>query len=222
MQLSLRMNCWGGRRSGAGRPKSKIVKTKVPHRSRPVHKAYQPVHITWRLCDGLPSLRSPRARSLVMRTLSRAKQHRGLRITHFSIQENHIHLINEAESAALGQALRALGIRLAKRLNRLWARKGKVFSERYHCETLTSPKQVRNALAYVLCNFRKHRVNVGDVRPDLVDECSSAPWFDGWAAPEPRYSAIGPPPVASPRTWLLRVGWKRWGLVRTHETPGSR
>lgn len=134
-----------------------------------------------------------------------------------------VELVEDPELAAgLGEGLRALGIRIAKRLNHRWGRRGRVFSERYHRETLETPRQVRNAVAYVLCNFHKHRENIGDVPLDLLDVCSSGPWFDGWKQPCPRYTDLPPPPVSEPATWLLRTGWRKHGLIGPWELPGPR
>ena len=50
----------------------------------------------------------------------------------------------------------------------------------------------------------------------------SARWFDGWRpeAASRLQEASGTPEVAHPRTWLLRVGWRRHGLVDPGEVPG--
>jgi hypothetical protein len=54
----------------------------------------------------------------------------------------------------------------------------------------------------------------------FMDGCSSAIWFDGWTTPHGAQRAIGlrragerQCPVMPPRTWLLRVGWRRHGLI---------
>jgi REP element-mobilizing transposase RayT len=181
------------------------------------------VHITWRLEGELPNLRRRPLSAIIRRAFELAKERLGLRIVHFSIQRDHIHLICEStDSRSLGEGLRALGIRIAKRLNQRWGRRGRVFSERYHRETLETPRQVRNAVAYVLCNFHKHRENMGDVPPDLLDVCSSGPWFDGWKEPSPRYVDLPPPPVSEANTWLLRAGWRKHGLIGPWEVPGPR
>jgi hypothetical protein len=121
--------------------------------------------------------------------------------------------------------MQGLSIRIARALNRLWRRSGSVFSDRYHARILRSPREVRYALAYVLHNGRKHGI---DVRG--IDPYTSGDAFDGWrdrplgstegqrVAAEQR---IGPPErVAAAHTWLLRIGWRRWGLVRIDEVPG--
>jgi hypothetical protein len=85
---------------------------------------------------------------------------------------------------------------------------------------LRTPRDVRNALAYVLLNIRKHWTGrTGAPPPVRVDEASSGPWFDGWSR-RLLPSSAEPPPVAAPRTWLLRVGWRRHGLIEPAEVPG--
>jgi hypothetical protein len=95
---------------------------------------------------------------------------------------------------------------------------------------LRTPREVRNALAYVLLNARRHFAkHSGGRRPPVrLDAASSARWFDGWKqawrarlkppGEEPR----APREVAEARTWLLRVGWRRHGLVDPSEVPGVR
>ena len=71
---------------------------------------------------------------------------------------------------------------------------------------------MRNALVYVLNNFRKH---IRGTRG--LDSRSSAPWFDGWRRGlEPM---IDRPPVAAARTWLARIGWRRHGMIDIEESP---
>jgi putative transposase len=101
-----------------------------------------------------------------------------------------------------------------------------VLDGRYHHRSLRSPRDVRRALAYVLLNARRHlakqRRAAGTTATSL-DPASSARWFDGWLPevairlPEPRARCE----VARPRTWLLRVGWRRHGLVDPSEVPGA-
>jgi REP element-mobilizing transposase RayT len=114
----------------------------------------------------------------ILRSLSRAKDRLGARIVHYSVQRDHLHLIVEAEDTrSLSRAMQGLSVRIAKALNRALGRKGKVFADRFHDRVLTSPRQVRHALAYVLCNARKHGVAPpmrGGSGPSWVDPCSSA------------------------------------------------
>jgi len=140
-----------------------------------------------------------------LRTFSRAQaieqamrevRHRfGLRVVHYSIQGNHLHLIVEIDDAAmLSRAINGLAVRLARALNHLAERKGKVFVDRYHAHVLKTPREVRNAVRYVLENFRHHLRE--DVAPAGADPRSSALWLDAPITEDA--------PIASPQTWLLR------------------
>src|SRR5262245_27594718 len=98
MQLKLPIRYkWGGAREGAGRKPNK--RRSVAHRRRPYHEKGEPVHVTWRFVRGLPSMRGKRLAGVVGRAVRAATEARGpstFRITHFSIQGNHLHLIVEA------------------------------------------------------------------------------------------------------------------------------
>src|SRR5207245_318842 len=100
----------------------------------------------------------------------------GFRVTHFSVQGNHVHLMVEAEDKhSLARGMQGLAIRMAKALNRLMERKGKAFSDRYHAHVLRTQREVRNALAYVLGNFARHAAEWGrKVTEGAVDAFSSA------------------------------------------------
>ena len=101
-------------------------------------------------------------------------------------------------------------------------RRGKVFADRYYARALKTPREVRNAVAYVANNIRHHTARVG-LPLDYIDPCSSWAYFDGWRERIGRRQAgarVGDTPVAQPRTWLLRAGWRRHGLVRIAEIPG--
>src|SRR5438552_4890491 len=138
-----------------------------------------------------------------------------LRVIHFSAQDDHLHLIVEADDThALRHGLRGLVIRLAREVNHALGRRGAVFGDRYHARTLTTPRAVRFALIYVLRNRQKHSAGERG-----LDPCSSAPWFDGWRESIP--PVAGSAPVVRARTWLAAVGWRRHGLIATDDRPRS-
>jgi REP element-mobilizing transposase RayT len=215
---------WGGARKGAGRPRSKDGG--VPHRARPVHKASHPVHATLRLTRELSPLRTKRKLKAVKSSLRDTYASRNdFRVVHFSLQNTHLHLIVEAQDkGALARGLRALQIRIARRLNHLAQRKGRVFTDRYHARALATPRETRAALCYVLLNGRHH---AGRSRSGAwLDPCSSASSFEGWSRPcalPPGYAELEPVvATASPRTWLLRVGWSKHGPISPDEVPGQQ
>jgi len=140
------------------------------------------------------------------------------RITHFSVQTNHIHLVAEGRDRRhLARGIQGLCIRIARALNRLWKRTGSLFADRYHDHVLKTPREVRNALLYVLQNCRRH----GDQRWwGRHDPRSSGRWFTGWRdAREAPHEIDARSPVARAKTWLLNIGWRRRGLLRLTESP---
>ena len=187
---------WGGARRGAGR-KPAGERACVPHRTRARFARPHPVHVTARLRAALPSLRTPVARTAIEHAFRAGRDRLGLRLVHYSIQSNHLHLLVEAaDTLALCRGTRGLLGRSAKSLNGTWGRRGPVFEDRYHVHVLRTPREVRNALRYILGNSAKH-----GTRSFGPDPCSSARWLDPDIPEESR--AIVPP-----ATWLVRVGWR--------------
>ena len=146
------------------------------------------------------------------------------RVVQFSVQTDHVHLLVEtAGKPALGRGMKSIAARVARAVNRVFGRAGAVLLGRYHVRALRTPKAVRNALAYVLLNARKHwRHRRGTALPVILDEASSAEWFDGWIRRTQPLSSGEPPPVAAARTWLLRMGWRRHGLIDPAKVPGEK
>jgi len=139
------------------------------------------------------------------------------------VQGDHVHLIVEASSARdLACGLKSIAARFARAVNRVWQRTGAVLADRCHVHVLKTPREVRNAVAYVLLNARRHLAKAGRALPrrGAIDPASSGRWFSGWRRSEDR--AADSPAVAEPRTWLLRVGWRRLGLIDTSEVPGMK
>ena len=221
---------WGGWRERAGRKRD--PKSGMRHTSRAGFSSTTPAHVTVKLLPDLLSLRSKKLVRALENTFAAGCDRSEFRLVHYSLLGNHAHLIVEAcDQHALGRGMMAIGSRLALAVNRVMGRKkGRVVADRYHARLLRTPREVRNALRYVLLNARKHAK--ATVRRALrttevvLDPASSARWFDGWklvrglvpGAPEhpaPREH----PPVARAKTWLLNVGWRRHGLLDPAEVP---
>ena len=132
------------------------------------------------------------------------------------MQSNHLHLIVEGrDRRSVARGLQGLFIRVAKGLNRHWGRKGKVFADRYADRILRTPREVRNALVYVLNNCRRH-----GIYPGAPDPYSSGGWFDGWKHGRgPDHEIVSAPVVSRARTWLLAAGWRRHRLIGYRERP---
>jgi hypothetical protein len=232
-QLDLQFpSTWGGARRNAGRKAG--IRPNVPHRARPRHREAEPVLVTLR--SRVVPLRSqfvfPTVRLPLSHATRRDPEH--FRVVHFSVQRDHVHLIVEAvDRRALSSGMRGVAIRIARYVNDLLSRRGSLWADRCHGRALTSPREVRNAMLYVLANFRKHARS--DAPPGL-DPYSSAVSFDGWR--EWEVASGLPPPLAEPRrwrettstalnaqearTWLARLGWRRHGLLGVCERPAAR
>jgi REP element-mobilizing transposase RayT len=207
----------GGARPGAGR-KPNGPRALVSHDTRPDLAPRFPVHVSTRLIEGLPSLRADAERAALERTLHAGSDRFGFRLVEYSIQTNHLHLVAEAtDRTALSRGMQGLKVRIARALNRVWNRKGRVFADRYFARILRTPREVRNGLAYVLHNARKHGIPVRGVVP-----YSSGAWFDGWKERGPPLRGSREPVGVQARTWLLNVGWKWHGRISIHETPAAR
>jgi REP element-mobilizing transposase RayT len=196
------------------------------HGSREHFRRPLPAHVTLRLRSDTPSLRDTRVVAELERTFAVGCTRPGFRLVHYSLQGNHAHLIVEAQDRqALGRGMMSLGARLARAVNRVAGRSGQVLEDRYHARMLATPKEVRNALRYVLLNARRHAKAVGVklARVVRLDPASSARWFDGWRRDATTVAETTPrrsPPVARARTWLLSVGWRRHGLLDPDDVPG--
>jgi len=199
-QLPLVFPCtWGGARQNAGRKRAQRRNT--PHLARPRHRAGEPVHVTLRA--RLAPLRSQHVFPTIRLALLRAGRRYADRfwLLHFSIQHDHLHLIVEAkDKRSLSSGIRSIAIRVARYVNDLLSRRGALWADRFHSHALKSPREVRNALLYVLANFRKHARRAP--RPG-IDPFSSGAWFDGWR--EWSLSSGRAPPWAERATW--RIDW---------------
>ncbi len=136
----------GGRRPGSGR--KRIRSRGVAHRNRENVSARTPMHINFKYRT---QIRNKKCLKLLKKPILNARSH-GLRIIHFSLQSNHVHLIIECENnEMLTRGMRSLTVTFAKGL-----KAGRVQLERYHLHVLRSVRETKNAVLYVLFNQQKH------------------------------------------------------------------
>jgi putative transposase len=110
------------------------------------------MHVTQHLGAGLPSLRQPEVLALFRRMVAEAAA-RGLKTVAYALVGNHIHWMCLPESReALAAATRYVFGQLARNLNCLWQRQGRVFDGRYASETGRNARQAWHTLNYVLRN----------------------------------------------------------------------
>jgi len=219
-QLELIIPTWGGARCNAGRKRC-ADRRQVRHRERAVQAGRFPVIVTLRVRKEWRGLRSKGLRRVLFDVVRRTNDGGLIRIVEFCFIDDHLHLIVEAaDGNALARGMKGFSVRFAHALHGHHGRRGSVLSDRYHARDLTTPLEVRNAIAYVVNNARKHGYPFGAGR---WDTCSSAPWSEAIVG------ATGPVPIATlqrptvaPETWLLRVGWREFHPpVHVDEVPGG-
>lgn len=155
----------GGRRPGSGR--KRIHSKGVAHRSREKVNKRTPLHINFKFRS---TIKNKFCLRLLKRAILNARSH-DLRVIHFSLQHNHVHLIVECENNyILTKGMRSLTVTFAKGL-----KMGHVQLERYHLHVLKSIRETKNAVNYVLFNKQKHEKG----RYSKVDEYSSLLSMDG-------------------------------------------
>ncbi len=156
-----------------------------------------PVHVTLRMAARVWNLRSRRSLRVLSGALYHAADRFGSRVVRFSVQGNHVHLLVEADhTAALARAMKGLGVRIAKGMNRLMGTRGRVVGDRYHAHVLRTPTEVRHAVRYIADNHQRHTGS--QFSPGEVDAYSS----------ESPTIGITLPPA---RTWLMHVAWQKEG-----------
>jgi hypothetical protein len=158
----------------------------------------------------------------VLRGQRKRKYGGDFRVIHYSIQDEHMHFVVEADSeraaengtkSALRSGISGFAIAFARRLNMLLRRSGKVWADRYHRHDLRTPKEVHVGLGYVLKNCFHHGVRA--IGQGMVDLFSSAWLFDGWDQPpivfpdSERWRWF----VCPAKTWLASKGWQKHGLL---------
>jgi REP element-mobilizing transposase RayT len=156
------------------------------------------------------------------------------RLVHYSLQDDHLHLVCEAEDkAALAAGLKSFQISAAKQLNRELTRRGarrrrgKVFEDRYHVEVITSVAQTKHTLNYVLNNWRKHRKDRTTVGlfDGKIDPYSSGISYFEWKERTLPYFTF--PPgwehlTSNPQSWLLNTGYKLGPPLSVYSVPGPQ
>ncbi len=204
-----------GRKPGSGRAPGHFARADLPPDT--------PVHLTLFTVEAMHVLRrSPHFE--MVRSMIAGAQRDDFRIVHFSVQEDRIHLVCEADDAsALGRGLQWFSSMIARGANCTLGRRGSVWRQRYRRRDLLTPRDVRAALVETLLGRAK---DAAEDAPPALDRCSSALWFDGFRPEAARaLEALAKrvtweSPVAQARTPLLRTQWRRSGLLGVTERPG--
>src|SRR5690242_1508676 len=118
--LALKKKTWGGAREGAGRPRLAPGRRSPAHIARPGLKRRFPLHVTVRMAPWVQTLRRKKALRVIERAFWKAQGRFAMRLVHFAVEENHLHLIVETtDKNALRRAITGLNVRIAKGLNKV-------------------------------------------------------------------------------------------------------
>lgn len=146
IELNIYKGTRGGRRPNAG--KIRKHSPGVAHSTREKIKATTPLHINFKYGA---YVRMESILNILEVSILNAKKFR-FEVTHYTLQSNHVHLIAEApDNTSLSSGMRSITNTMVKRMG-----KGSIQLERYHLHVLRTPREVRNALDYVLNNDVKH------------------------------------------------------------------
>jgi REP element-mobilizing transposase RayT len=141
----------GGKRKNAGR--KYLAKNSPGCAHRPRFKVHDklPLHINFRYKH---NIRNKTALSHLRGAIQNAQKH-GLRVIHYALLKNHVHLVVEApDNQILTRGMRSLTITIAKRLKR-----GRIQIKRYHLRVCYTKKDTKQVINYVLFNEQKHTQN---------------------------------------------------------------
>jgi REP element-mobilizing transposase RayT len=217
-------NNWGGKRPFAGR-KRKLFRIGPPHKKRLKFNNITPFHVTVSLQRYLPPLRTIDVLDLLIDVFENYCEKNGFFIIAFSIQLNHMHFIIEAlNNECLTKGMQGLLISIAKNLNKIWNRKGKVFLGRYFAREIKDVYMAYRMVIYVLMNHKKHG---RDKYVGNIDPASSSPWFKyflekdevelGLKIKVPKFKR----PVTDPRSELLKKVINKHRLITVYSSPNT-
>ena len=149
----------------AGRPA--IHDLGIRHIKREEIRGTRPLHLTIKL------IRADIQNKIILKGLRYAIMRarlQGLRIIHYSLEHDHVHLYAESDSNEnLGRAMKALGVTFVKRINRHFKKRGSCYKTRYHLRILRSATEVKNVLNYIFKNGIKYKRT-----KSLIDSYNSA------------------------------------------------
>jgi len=182
----------GGKRKGAGRKSYRETPCRR-HVEREKMSRGTPLHITLRMIGGLPSLRRVDSMFVVCQAFTAARDRLGMRIVHYGVMTNHIHLIGTPSlPSSLPDMMQSVGRDYVPIFNRRYERTGSLWEGRYKASLIHDEKYWLTCLRYVELN---------PVRAGLVE----SPELYEWSSY--RAHAFGrPDPLLTPHHLYLEFG----------------
>ncbi|MGZ3787517.1 MAG: transposase [Bacteriovorax sp.] len=148
---------------GAGRPA--VHDAGIRHTRRPLLKKPSSLHLTVKIKKNKSDLKNKSVLSLLRRAIMNARR-QGLKVIHYSLEYDHVHLLIEAEdNHILGKGMQAFGVTLSKAINRMRNHKGGVYKHRYHFRQISGVRELKNVMNYIFTNGFKHKTAKSIVNP---------------------------------------------------------
>lgn len=141
-------------RKNAGRPAKND--RGIRHTARPFLERSTSLHLTVKIRREKADLKNKSILLLLKRAIQRGRR-KGLKIIHYSLEYDHVHMLVEAEdNTTLGVGMQAFGVSLAKGINKIKKKAGEVYKHRYHFRKITSALELKRVMSYIFNNGVKH------------------------------------------------------------------
>jgi REP element-mobilizing transposase RayT len=148
---------------GAGR--MAIHDRGIRHIARDQIKRTTPLHLTIKIESKKAGIKNKNILTALHHSIKNARL-LGLRILHYSLEYDHVHLLVEADNnGILGRGMQSFGISFSKGINKIKQMNGRVFKSRYHFRKLKTPSEIKNVLNYILRNGIKHKHSSSILNP---------------------------------------------------------
>ena len=142
----------------------------IRHIKREIIHRPTSLHLTIKVRENKADIKSKRILKALHHAILRARL-KGLRIIHYTLEYNHVHLLVEAsENKILQRGMLALGISFSKAINKFKCLKGAVYKHRYHFRKINSSRELKNVLHYIFHNGIHHKRT-----KSLIDPFNSMP-----------------------------------------------
>lgn len=129
----------------------------IRHIERPKFFRSRSLHLTIKVRENKADIQNKRILAKLQYAIQRARL-QGLRVIHYALEYNHVHLLVESTThEVLHKGMQAMGITLAKGINKIKGKKGTVYKHRYHFRQISSRRDLKNVIHYILQNHKKHR-----------------------------------------------------------------
>lgn len=115
-------------------------------------------HVTARINNKEHHIRRNLCKEMVLEILAKLQKEMGFKIEHFSLMNNHIHLIITTLDFELPKIMQRLLMTYAIRYNKRYNRTGHVWGDRYYSRILWTQEAVRKCFEYLNENPVKAKI----------------------------------------------------------------